>query len=55
MKFDLLDEMHVSMHPYVADEGTQLFDDVPHGYRLDLVKSTAKHTGVLELHYRRHR
>jgi len=55
MKLDLLDEMHVSMHPYVADEGTQLFDDVPHGYRLDLVKSTAKRTGVLELHYRRHR
>ena len=55
MKLDLLDEMHVSMQPYVADEGTRLFDDVPHGYRLDLVKSTAKRTGVLELHYRRHR
>ena len=55
MRLDLLDELHVSMQPYIADEGTRLFDDVPHAYRLDLVSSTAKRTGVLELHYRRHR
>jgi dihydrofolate reductase len=55
MRLDLLDELHVSMHPYVADEGTRMFDDVPHSYRLDLVSTTAKSTGVLELHYRRHR
>jgi dihydrofolate reductase len=24
------DELHVSMQPYIADEGTRLFDDVPH-------------------------
>jgi hypothetical protein len=39
----------------VADVGRQMFDDVPKGYRLDLVKSRAKPNGVLELHYRRHR
>jgi len=55
MQLDLLDEMHVSMQPYVADVGRQMFDDVPKGYRLDLVESTAKQNGVLELHYRRHR
>ena len=55
MHLDLIDEWHLGLHPYVADEGTRLFDDVPSGYRLDLVSSTAKRTGVLELHYRRHR
>ena len=32
-----------------------MFDDVPHSYRLDLISSTAKRSGVLELHYVRHR
>jgi len=39
----------------VADEGTRLFDGVPKSYRLDLVSSTTKSNGVLELQYRRHR
>jgi dihydrofolate reductase len=51
----LLDELHLGLHPYVADEGTRLFDDVPSSYRLDLVSSTAADTGVVELQYRRHR
>ncbi len=55
MRLDLIDEFHLSMYPYVADEGTRLFDDVPKSYRLDLVSSTAKSDGVLELEYRRHR
>jgi dihydrofolate reductase len=55
MRLDLIDEFHVSMYPYVADEGTLMFDDVPKSYRLDLVASTAKSNGVLELHYRRPR
>ncbi len=29
MRLDLIDEFHLSLYPYVADEGTWLFDDVP--------------------------
>jgi dihydrofolate reductase len=55
MRLDLIDEYHLGLHPYVADEGTRLFDDVPESYRLDLVSSTASSNGVVELQYRRHR
>ena len=55
MRLDLIDEFLLGLPPYVADEGTRLFDDVPKGYRLDLVSSTAATNGVLELQYRRHR
>lgn len=56
MRLDLIDEWHIGLHPYVADEGTRLFDDVPRGYRLDLISSTPfQQTGILELQYRRHR
>jgi dihydrofolate reductase len=55
MQLDLLDELHVSMFPYVAGEGTRLFDGVPKSYPLDLVSSTATSNGIVELQYRRHR
>jgi len=56
MQLDLMDEFHVGLHPYIADEGTRLFDDVPKGYRLDLISSTVRGpTGILELRYGRHR
>jgi dihydrofolate reductase len=55
MQLDLIDEFYLGLHPYIADEGTLLFDEVPKSYRLDLVKSTPLPTGVLELQYRRHR
>jgi dihydrofolate reductase len=56
MQLDLIDEFHLGLHPYIADEGTQLFDNVPKGYRLDLISSTPfGTTGILELQYRRHR
>jgi dihydrofolate reductase len=55
MRLDLIDEFLLSMYPYVADEGTLLFGDVPKSYRLDLVSSTDGGNGVLELRYRRHR
>jgi len=55
MELDLIDELQVSMFPYVAGEGTRLFDDVPRSYRLDLVSSSASSSGILELRYRRHR
>jgi dihydrofolate reductase len=52
MRLDLIDEFQVSLFPYVAGEGTRLFDDVPRSYRLDLVSSTASSNGILELEYR---
>jgi dihydrofolate reductase len=55
MQLDLIDEVHVSMFPYVAGEGTRLFDGVPRSYRLDLISSTASPSGIVELRYRRHR
>jgi dihydrofolate reductase len=55
MHLDLIDEFYLSMYPYVAETGTRLFDDVPKSYRLDLISSTAKTSGMLELQYRRHR
>ena len=56
MQLDLIDEFHLGMHPWIANEGTPLFDDVPSSYRLDLISSTAlEPTGILELQYRRHR
>ena len=55
MQLDLIDELQVSMFPYVAGEGTRLFDGVPGSYQLDLVSSTASANGIVELRYRRHR
>lgn len=55
MQLDLIDEFHLSMYPYVTDTGTLLFDDVPEGYRLELISSTADDGGVVELRYRRRR
>jgi RibD C-terminal domain len=54
-RLDLIDEFHVDLFPYVAGEGTWLFDDVPKSYRLELVSSTAWSNGIVGLHYRRHR
>ena len=55
MQLDLIDELRVSKFPYVAGEGTRLFDGVPRSYRLDLVSSTASRSGIVELRYRRPR
>jgi dihydrofolate reductase len=55
MQLDLIDEVQASMFPYVAGEGTRLFDGVPKSYRLDLVSSSASKSGIVELQYRRHR
>ena len=55
MRLDLIDEFHFSLFPYVAGEGTRLFDGDPKNYRLDLVSTTASRNGIVELHYRRHR
>ena len=55
MQLDLIDEFQLSLFPYVAGEGTRLFEDVPRSYRLDLVSNTASRSGIVELVYRRHR
>lgn len=55
MQLDLIDEITVSMFPYVAGEGTRLFDGVPKSYQLELVSSAPSPNGILELHYRRPR
>ena len=55
MQLDLIDELQMSMFPYVAGEGTRLFDGVPKSYPLDLVSNTASSNGIVELQYRRHR
>jgi dihydrofolate reductase len=55
MRLDLIDELRVNMYPYIAGEGTRLFDGIPKSYRLDLVSSTASSSGIVELRYHRHR
>jgi dihydrofolate reductase len=55
MQLDLIDELQLSMFPYVAGEGTRLFDGVPKSYRLDLISSITSTNGIVELQYRRHR
>lgn len=55
MELDLVDELHVSMFPYIAGEGTRLFDGVPSSYQLDLVSSTPSVSGIVKLRYERHR
>jgi dihydrofolate reductase len=55
MQLDLLDELRLSMFPYVAGEGTRLFDGVPRSYQLDVVSNTVSKSGIVYLRYRRHR
>ena len=55
MELDLIDELRVSLFPYVAGEGTRLFDGVPTSYALELVSSSARENQILELRYRRQR
>jgi dihydrofolate reductase len=55
MQLDLIDEFRFDLHPYVAGEGTRLFDGFPTSYRLDLVSSSEFSNGIIGLRYRRHR
>lgn len=55
MELDLVDELWVSMFPYIAGEGTRLFDGVPKSYQLELISHTASASGIIELRYRRTR
>jgi dihydrofolate reductase len=51
-RLDLIDEYRVSLVPYLAGEGTRLFEDVGKSRSLDLLSSTA-FSNRLELEYRR--
>jgi len=57
MQLDLVDELWVSMFPYIAGEGTRIFDGVPKSYELKLLSNTAhaSGSGIVELHYLRQR
>ena len=46
VRLDLIDEFPLHLYPYVADEGTRLFnEDIPKSYRLELISSTASSNG----------
>jgi dihydrofolate reductase len=55
LHLDLIDELELNVYPYIAGEGTRLFDGVPASYRLDLVSSVVSANGIAELRYRRNR
>lgn len=55
MELDLIDEFRLDLHPYVAGEGTRLFDGMPKSYQLDLVSSTEFTNGTVTLQFHRHR
>jgi dihydrofolate reductase len=54
LQLDLIDVLRLAVHPYVAGEGTRLFDGVPKSYRLELVSTTVSN-GIVGLRYRRPR
>jgi dihydrofolate reductase len=53
-RLDLIDEYRLTLVPYLAGEGTRLFEDTGKSQQLDLVSSVAFSSG-LQLDYRRHR
>jgi hypothetical protein len=40
MQLDLIDELRLSLYPYVAGERTRLCDGVPRSYQLDVVATS---------------
>ena len=45
MRLDLIDEFQLSLFPYVAGEGTGLFDDVPKSYGSTWSQASPPETG----------
>ena len=54
-RLDLIDNYRVTLVPYLAGEGPQLFQGVGKSRSLDLLSSTAFSNGTVQLDYRRHR
>jgi dihydrofolate reductase len=50
---DLVDQYRVSVFPYLAGNGTRLFDDPEQSSRLELVSATPCGNGITDLAYRR--
>ena len=50
---DLIDEYRVTLFPYLAGQGTRLFDDTGQSPRLELVSATTFNNGITELALRR--
>ena len=56
MRLDLIDEWRFDLYPWIAGEGTRLFEDVPKNHELELVSSKPSTVnGLLELTYQRRR
>jgi dihydrofolate reductase len=50
---DLIDEYRVSLFPYLAGQGTRLFDNLGQSPGLELISATAFGNGITELAFRR--
>jgi dihydrofolate reductase len=55
LREDLVDELHLLVHPVVAGKGRRIFEDGGDPKRFELVDSKTLGTGVLDLTYRRER
>jgi dihydrofolate reductase len=53
IRLDLIDEYRVSLFPYLAGQGTRLFDIPGPSPRLELISSTTCANGIAELAFRR--
>jgi dihydrofolate reductase len=53
IRLDLLDELRLTVMPYVVGEGRRFFEDLGKSRPLDLVSTTAFANGTVELRYRR--
>jgi dihydrofolate reductase len=53
-RLDLIDQYRVTLVPYLAGEGTRLFEDAGRARSLELLSTIAFSSG-LEIEYRRHR
>ena len=53
IRHDLVDEYRLSLFPYLAGNGTRLFDDLRQSPRLELASATKFGNGVTELAVRR--
>ena len=55
VRLDLVDELRLSVFPYLAGNGQTLFADLPKSRPLELVSSTPFGNGVVGMIYRRDR